>query len=127
VAGWINYYGRFRPWELIPFQMRINAYLVRWIRKKYKRLAAKRKALAKLQEIAQRYPACSRTGASLRGPAPCRSDEQSDKSRVTGDCYARFCEGRGVRFPPATRQRADRRSWTGFGLSRGLGCICSRR
>ena len=56
VAGWINYYGRFRPWELIPFLMRINAYLVRWIRKKYKRLAAKRKALAKLQEIARRYP-----------------------------------------------------------------------
>jgi RNA-directed DNA polymerase len=56
VAGWINYYGRFRPWELIPFVMRINAYLVRWIRKKYKRLSGKRKALAKLQEIAQRYP-----------------------------------------------------------------------
>ncbi|WP_326763656.1 hypothetical protein OG978_02885 [Streptomyces sp. NBC_01591] len=56
VAGWINYYGRFRPWELIPFMVRINAYLVRWIRKKYKRLAAKRKALAKLQEIARRYP-----------------------------------------------------------------------
>jgi RNA-directed DNA polymerase len=56
VAGWINYYGRFRPWELIAFMARINAYLVRWIRKKYKRLAAKRKALAKLQEIARRYP-----------------------------------------------------------------------
>ena len=83
--------------------MRINAYLVRWIRKKYKRLAAKRKALAKLQGWPNDTPACSRTGASLRGPAPYRSDEQSDKSRVTGDCYARFCEGRGVRFPPATR------------------------
>jgi RNA-directed DNA polymerase len=56
VAGWINYYGRFRPWELYPFLMRINAYLVRWIRQKYKRLAAKRKAIAKMQEIAQRYP-----------------------------------------------------------------------
>ncbi|GAB2837941.1 group II intron reverse transcriptase/maturase [Streptomyces daliensis] len=56
VAGWINYYGRYRPWELFPFLMRINAYLVRWIRRKYKRLAAKRKALAKLQEIARRYP-----------------------------------------------------------------------
>ncbi|WP_405364549.1 group II intron reverse transcriptase/maturase [Kitasatospora sp. NBC_00039] len=56
VAGWINYYGRFRPWELISFVTRINSYLVRWIRKKYKRLAAKRKALAKLQEIARRYP-----------------------------------------------------------------------
>lgn len=56
VAGWLNYYGRFRWWELYAFAMRINAYLVRWIRKKYKRLAAKRKALAKLQEIARRYP-----------------------------------------------------------------------
>ncbi|MFE2700094.1 group II intron reverse transcriptase/maturase [Streptomyces mirabilis] len=56
VAGWLNYYGRFRPWELHSFVMRINAYLVRWIRKKYRRLAGKRKALAKLREIAQRYP-----------------------------------------------------------------------
>ncbi|MFJ7279340.1 hypothetical protein [Kitasatospora sp. NPDC098663] len=29
---------------------------MRWIRKKYGRLAGKRKALAKLQEIARRYP-----------------------------------------------------------------------
>ena len=56
VAGWLNYYGRFRPWELYPLLTRINAYLVRWIRQKYKRLAAKRKALAKLGEIARRYP-----------------------------------------------------------------------
>ncbi|QIY68079.1 group II intron reverse transcriptase/maturase [Streptomyces sp. RLB1-33] len=56
VGGWINYYGRFRPWELHPFVMRINAYLVRWIRQKYKRLKAKRKALAKMQEIARRCP-----------------------------------------------------------------------
>ncbi|MEV6957554.1 group II intron reverse transcriptase/maturase [Streptomyces sp. NPDC051183] len=56
VAGWLNYYGRFRPWELHSFVMRINAYLVRWIRKKYRRLAGKRKALAKLREIAKRYP-----------------------------------------------------------------------
>ncbi|MDJ1130581.1 group II intron reverse transcriptase/maturase [Streptomyces iconiensis] len=56
VAGWINYYGRFRPWELNPFLMRINAYLVRWIRQKYKRLAAERKAIAKMQEIARRHP-----------------------------------------------------------------------
>lgn len=56
VAGWITYYGRFRSWELNPFLSRINAYLVRWIRHKYKRLAAKRKATVKMQEIAQRYP-----------------------------------------------------------------------
>ncbi|MFF4834256.1 group II intron reverse transcriptase/maturase [Streptomyces sp. NPDC001315] len=56
VAGWINYYSRFRWWELEPFAMRINAYLVRWIQKKYKRLVGKKKALAKLREIAKRYP-----------------------------------------------------------------------
>jgi RNA-directed DNA polymerase len=56
VSGWINYYGRYRPDELHPFLMRINAYLVRWIRQKYKRLAARRKAIAKMQEIARRYP-----------------------------------------------------------------------
>lgn len=56
VAGWVNYYGRFRPWEMNPVLRRINAYLVRWIRQKYKRLAPKRKAIAKLQEIAKRYP-----------------------------------------------------------------------
>ncbi|MFF3767514.1 group II intron reverse transcriptase/maturase [Streptomyces sp. NPDC001922] len=56
VAGWINYYGRFRPRELGPLLARINSYLVRWIRQKCKRLAAKRKACAKLQEIAKRYP-----------------------------------------------------------------------
>ncbi|MFD4401026.1 hypothetical protein [Kitasatospora sp. NPDC058478] len=32
---------------------------VRWIRQKYKRLKAKRKAIAKLREIAQRYPCMS--------------------------------------------------------------------
>ncbi|MFF2464160.1 group II intron maturase-specific domain-containing protein [Streptomyces mirabilis] len=71
VAGWINYYGRFRPWELRPFLIRINAYLVRWIRQKYKRLAAKRKAIAKMLEIAHRYPRmfvhwrCTTTAVSI--------------------------------------------------------------
>lgn len=56
VAGWVNYYGRFRSWEMGPVLRRINAYLVRWIRQKYERLAPKRKAIAKFQEIAKRYP-----------------------------------------------------------------------
>ncbi|MEU7068478.1 group II intron maturase-specific domain-containing protein [Streptomyces sp. NPDC046161] len=51
-----NYYGRFYRSALTPPLQRINAYLVRWIRKKYKRLAALRKALGKMREIAKRYP-----------------------------------------------------------------------
>jgi hypothetical protein len=35
---------------------RINAYLVRWIRKKYKRLQARKKAMVCRQGITGRYP-----------------------------------------------------------------------
>jgi hypothetical protein len=35
----------------------------------------------------------SPTGLGLRMPP--RSGDQSDKSRITGDCYVRFCEGPG--------------------------------
>lgn len=38
VRGWINYYGRYFPSTLHPILRRINTYLVRWARRKYKRL-----------------------------------------------------------------------------------------
>src|SRR5450631_4157223 len=37
VRGWINYYGAFYPSALYPLLARINAYLLRWLRKKHKR------------------------------------------------------------------------------------------
>ena len=40
VRGWMNYYGRFFRSKLHPLLKRINAYLVRWARKKYRRLAS---------------------------------------------------------------------------------------
>ena len=39
VRGWMTYYGRFFRSELHPLLKRINGYLVRWARKKYRRLA----------------------------------------------------------------------------------------
>lgn len=39
VRGWMNYYGRFYRSKLHPLLKRINGYLVRWARKKYRRLA----------------------------------------------------------------------------------------
>ena len=30
---------------------------------------------------------------------------------MTGDCHVRFCESRGVRFPPATHQQEEVRTW----------------
>jgi len=39
LRGWLNYYGRFYPSALKPLWRSINGYLVRWLRRKYKRLA----------------------------------------------------------------------------------------
>jgi RNA-directed DNA polymerase len=38
VRGWITYYGRYFPSVVRPLLGRINGYLVRWARRKYKRL-----------------------------------------------------------------------------------------
>jgi group II intron reverse transcriptase/maturase len=56
VRGWMQYYGAFYRSALYPLLTRINAYLVRWIRKKYKRLQAKKKAIECWRGITQRYP-----------------------------------------------------------------------
>jgi len=40
----MNYYGAFYKAALYPLLERINAYLMRWIRKKYKRLRGRKKA-----------------------------------------------------------------------------------
>jgi RNA-directed DNA polymerase len=56
VAGWMQYYGRFYPSALYRLLARINAYLVRWIRNKYRRYDATRAARRKLTEITSGYP-----------------------------------------------------------------------
>jgi group II intron reverse transcriptase/maturase len=56
VRGWMQYYGAFYRSAIYPLLSRTNAYLVRWIRKKYKRLQAKKKALKCWCGIVQRFP-----------------------------------------------------------------------
>ncbi len=56
VRGWMNYYGTFNRSAMYPLLQRINAYLIRWIRNKYKRLRAKTKAFRCWRGIVQRYP-----------------------------------------------------------------------
>jgi RNA-directed DNA polymerase len=56
VAGWMNYYGRFYKTALYPLLRRINAYLVRWARKKYRRLHGFKKAKAWWQAVTSRDP-----------------------------------------------------------------------
>jgi hypothetical protein len=38
VRGWMQYYGAFNKSALYPLLKRINAYLIRWLRGKYRRL-----------------------------------------------------------------------------------------
>ena len=56
VRGWMQYYGAFYRSALYSLLSRINAYLVRWIRKKYKRLRARKKAMKCWRGITERYP-----------------------------------------------------------------------
>jgi hypothetical protein len=56
VRGWMQYYGAFYRTALRPLLQRINAYLVRWIRKKYKRFSGFKKAKRCRDGITQRHP-----------------------------------------------------------------------
>ncbi|SDI53399.1 group II intron reverse transcriptase/maturase [Sinosporangium album] len=56
VSGWMNYYGRFYRSEFYPLLRRINVYLVRWMRKKYKRLRTFKRALAAWKRTTRQYP-----------------------------------------------------------------------
>jgi RNA-directed DNA polymerase len=56
VRGWMQYYGAFYRTVLYPLLQRINAYLVRWLRKKYKRLRGFKKARACWQRITEQDP-----------------------------------------------------------------------
>jgi hypothetical protein len=56
VRGGTQYYGTFYRSALYPLLSCINAYLMRWIRKKYKRLQPRKKAHECWQGIIARYP-----------------------------------------------------------------------
>ena len=56
VRGWIRYYGAFYRTALDHLLRRINAYLVRWLRRKYQRLRPAKKALACWQRITRQQP-----------------------------------------------------------------------
>ncbi|MFD4949100.1 group II intron reverse transcriptase/maturase [Streptomyces sp. NPDC058409] len=56
VRGWMQYYGAFYQSALYPLLGRINAYLMRWIRKKYKRLRGRKKAQDAWNRTVERRP-----------------------------------------------------------------------
>jgi RNA-directed DNA polymerase len=56
VRGWMQYYGAFNRSALYRLLQRINTYLVRWLRKKFKRLRSFKKAKAAWQRVISQYP-----------------------------------------------------------------------
>lgn len=57
LRGWMNYYGRFYPSKLKPLWDSVNAYLMRWLMRKYKRLAKRTtRARRRLASLAQAMP-----------------------------------------------------------------------
>jgi RNA-directed DNA polymerase len=57
IRGWMSYYGRFYRTELHGLLKRINTYLVRWARRKFKRLRAFKRAKRWWNGLLQRQPA----------------------------------------------------------------------
>lgn len=56
VRGWMSYYGAFYPSALYQLLARINTYLMRWLRKKFKRYRAQRRARAAWERATRAYP-----------------------------------------------------------------------
>jgi len=56
VRGWMQYYGAFYRSALSILLARINTYLVRWTRKKYKRLRTREKARAAWERAVKQQP-----------------------------------------------------------------------
>ena len=52
----MQYYGAFYRSALYPLMTRINAYLMRWVRKKYRRLQGRREFQRAWQRVTQQYP-----------------------------------------------------------------------
>ncbi|MFD2157222.1 group II intron maturase-specific domain-containing protein [Rhodococcus jostii] len=103
VRGWMQYHGAVQRSALYQVLSRINAYLVRWIRKEYKRLRAGRKPSSAGRGSQHGIPACSRI---RNGFHPSRlSGDQNDKSTATGDCHVGICRSPGCDSPGRPDQR----------------------
>ncbi|MGB8381646.1 MAG: hypothetical protein WCG47_10420, partial [Dermatophilaceae bacterium] len=88
-------YGAFYRSALSNLLARINTYLMRWVRKKHKRLRAQRKARAAWERVTTQYPRYFAHWPLGQEPA----DDQDGKSGGTGDCHAPFCGARGCDPP----------------------------
>ena len=91
IRGWINYYSHFYKSALYPMLRQIDVFLIRWARRKFKRLRQQPKGAREI--IAG--PVCP-----LAASVSPRPDTGSGMSR---EVHVRFWERAGVYFARATR------------------------
>jgi RNA-directed DNA polymerase len=70
IRGWMRYYGAFYPTALSTLLARINSYLLRWIRKKYKRYRGFRTAMQAWRRAQARYPRLFAQWVTVPDPLP---------------------------------------------------------
>src|SRR6187402_1755861 len=86
LTGWINYYGKFYKAKLVNYMHIVNVKLASWARRKYRNLrASEMKAIRWPYRVSMRQPKLFVHWALL-GSKP----TIDNRSRVTGDCYARM-------------------------------------
>ena len=57
IRGWVNYYGKFRLWEMNPLFQLLRRRLVMWVRKRYKRYKTSiNRAYRWLERVKDQYP-----------------------------------------------------------------------
>ena len=98
IRGWITYYSHFYRTQLRPTLKRIDAYVIRWARRKFKRMAPPDQGREGLVR-----PAAPREPDALRPLATMSWQRPNIGSRVTREGHARFWERLGVKLPRATR------------------------
>ena len=96
IRGWITYYSHFYKTQLRPTLKRIDAYVIRWARRKYKRMVHQTKGAKGLVR-----PAAPGEPNALRSLAAMPWQRPNIGSRVTREGHARFWERPGVKFPRA--------------------------
>ena len=98
IRGWITYYSHFYKTQLRPTLKRIDAYVIRWARRKFKRMRHQTKGAKRLVR-----PAPPGQPDALRPLAAMSWQRPNIGSRVTREGHARFWERPGVKFLRATR------------------------
>lgn len=96
VRAWMIYYGAFHRSALYPLLTRINAYLMRWVRTRYRRFQGRRQFQQAWQRVTTGYPRFFAHWAWTTAVPP--FGDQNGESRMNRELHVRICGSRGMRF-----------------------------